>query len=248
MDSLSRSSQYDSANVAPPFYSLFYGLEGQSGYACTYRNKHEGNKEPTSGLGLLTCSLRVCGQWLLSVAQNCKSRINRRFLFPPLLTVAGYCVWVRVKLGSSNLDSYSHWIPSMGRHAADGLDEALGKRGRLPASAKSRWKRAWSYPSLPCQWSIHDPVYRSYTRTCMSQSSSVAAFRIEPWGFEAALYARCCMQISENLSYRHLGEQTSDQCTGTLRVASWMLPACWRTTRVGKEENFYASRREHGIG
>ena len=24
------------------------------------------------------------------------------------------------------LDRYSHWIPSMGRHAADGLDEALG--------------------------------------------------------------------------------------------------------------------------
>jgi hypothetical protein len=42
-----------------------------------------------------------------------------------LPTVAGYCVRVRVKLGSSNLDSYSHWIPSMGRHAADVLDEAL---------------------------------------------------------------------------------------------------------------------------
>ncbi len=25
-----------------------------------------------------------------------------------------------------NLDRYSHWIPSMGRHAADGMDEALG--------------------------------------------------------------------------------------------------------------------------
>ena len=24
------------------------------------------------------------------------------------------------------LDRYSHWIPSMGRHAADGMDEALG--------------------------------------------------------------------------------------------------------------------------
>src|SRR5829696_783043 len=24
------------------------------------------------------------------------------------------------------LDRYSHWIPSMGRHAADGIDEALG--------------------------------------------------------------------------------------------------------------------------
>jgi hypothetical protein len=26
------------------------------------------NKEPTSGLEPLTCSLRVCGQWLLGVA------------------------------------------------------------------------------------------------------------------------------------------------------------------------------------
>jgi hypothetical protein len=24
------------------------------------------------------------------------------------------------------LDRYSHWIPRMGRHAADGMDEALG--------------------------------------------------------------------------------------------------------------------------
>ena len=24
------------------------------------------------------------------------------------------------------LDRYSHWIPTMGRHAADGMDEALG--------------------------------------------------------------------------------------------------------------------------
>jgi len=24
------------------------------------------------------------------------------------------------------LDRYSHWIASMGRHAADGMDEALG--------------------------------------------------------------------------------------------------------------------------
>ena len=27
---------------------------------------------------------------------------------------------------SMTLDRYSHWIPSMGRHAADGMDEALG--------------------------------------------------------------------------------------------------------------------------
>ena len=44
--------------------------------------------------------LRVCGQGLLRVAQLCKSRISKRFLFPHLPTVAGHCVRVRVKLGS----------------------------------------------------------------------------------------------------------------------------------------------------
>jgi hypothetical protein len=31
-------------------------------------------------------------------------------------------------------------------------------------------------------------------------------------------------------------------------VASWMVPTCWGKARVGKEENFYVGRREHGIG
>jgi hypothetical protein len=35
-------------------------------------------------------------------------------------------VRVRVKLGSSVLDSYSHWIPSIGWNTAKGMDEALG--------------------------------------------------------------------------------------------------------------------------
>src|SRR5215203_3569803 len=117
MDSLSRLSQYDSANVAPPFYSLFCGLEGQSGYACTYRSIYEENKGPTSGLEPLTCSLRVCGQWLLGVARVCKSRISKRFSVP---CVAHYCVRVRVKLGSSILDRYSRCTPSMGRNTAEG--------------------------------------------------------------------------------------------------------------------------------
>jgi integrase len=37
---------------------------------------------------------------------------------------------VQQRLGHASitmtLDRYSHWIPSMGRHAADGMDEALG--------------------------------------------------------------------------------------------------------------------------
>jgi hypothetical protein len=45
-------------------------------------------REPTSGLEPLTCSLRVCGQWLLSVAQACKSLIGEGFSIP---SIARYC-------------------------------------------------------------------------------------------------------------------------------------------------------------
>jgi hypothetical protein len=45
-------------------------------------------REPTSGLEPLTCSLRVCGQWLLRVARACKFRISKPFLVPWL---ARYC-------------------------------------------------------------------------------------------------------------------------------------------------------------
>jgi hypothetical protein len=79
----------------------------------------------------------------------------RRFLFSGLPCVAPYCapggirvvstehgcftillargthpkyVWYRARNASiePTLDRYSHWIPCMGRHAADGMDEALG--------------------------------------------------------------------------------------------------------------------------
>jgi hypothetical protein len=40
------------------------------------------HREPTSGLEPLTCSLRVCGQWLLGVAGVCKSRIDKGFSVP----------------------------------------------------------------------------------------------------------------------------------------------------------------------
>jgi hypothetical protein len=46
------------------------------------------NREPTSGLEPLSCSLRVCGQWLLSVAGVCISRITTRFFVP---SIAYYC-------------------------------------------------------------------------------------------------------------------------------------------------------------
>jgi hypothetical protein len=44
--------------------------------------------EPTSGLEPLTCSLRVCGQWLLNVARVCKSRLDKGFSVP---SIAHYC-------------------------------------------------------------------------------------------------------------------------------------------------------------
>jgi hypothetical protein len=39
------------------------------------------NKEPTSGLEPLTCSLRVIHQALQGVAQGCKCRISKPFTF-----------------------------------------------------------------------------------------------------------------------------------------------------------------------
>ena len=47
-----------------------------------------GRGEPTSGLEPLTCSLRVCGQWLPSVARACESRINKGFF---VLCLAHHC-------------------------------------------------------------------------------------------------------------------------------------------------------------
>jgi hypothetical protein len=42
------------------------------------------HREPTSGLEPLTCSLRVCGKWLLSVAQPCNSRLGKGVSVPCL--------------------------------------------------------------------------------------------------------------------------------------------------------------------
>jgi hypothetical protein len=53
------------------------------------------------------CSLRVCGQWLLSVAGVCKFRISKRF---SVLSIARHCRalrQVRVKLGSRNVGQVS---------------------------------------------------------------------------------------------------------------------------------------------
>ena len=60
--------------------------------------------------------------------QECDRGLGKGFCCSLYCThaIAEYCVQVRVKLGSSILDSYSRWIPPMGRTTADGMDEALG--------------------------------------------------------------------------------------------------------------------------
>jgi hypothetical protein len=60
------------------------------------------NKEPTSGLEPLTCSLRVIGQALLGAAWGCKSPISRRL---SLLRVAGCCTVLRSRWYRSGINS-----------------------------------------------------------------------------------------------------------------------------------------------
>jgi hypothetical protein len=49
-------------------------------------------REPTSGLEPLSCSLRVCGQWLLGVAGVCKFGISKGFSVP---CIAHHCRMLR---------------------------------------------------------------------------------------------------------------------------------------------------------
>jgi integrase len=55
---------------------------------------------------------------------------QRRSSFTILLTRSTHPKYVQHLAGQASiqltLDRYSHWMPSMGRHAAEGMDEALG--------------------------------------------------------------------------------------------------------------------------
>src|SRR5215203_5251428 len=62
-------------------------------------------REPTSGLEPLTCSLRVCGQWLLRVARVCKYRIGIGFSVP------GSATWNRGQAASSASSSHFGFRP-----------------------------------------------------------------------------------------------------------------------------------------
>jgi hypothetical protein len=59
------------------------------------------NKEPTSGLEPLTCSLRVIGQALQGCAGDCKYRISKGLSFPCL---AGCCTVLRSRWYQSGIN------------------------------------------------------------------------------------------------------------------------------------------------
>jgi hypothetical protein len=124
------------------------------------------DRRPTSGLEPLTYSLRVISQVLQGIAEGCKTRISRRLSllrFAACCTVLRsrwYQSGVNRSIAASQscslahasevrpaprrhtsiksaLDHYSHWMPSMGRDTADGMNEALGWRPALAHSFSS---------------------------------------------------------------------------------------------------------------
>ena len=66
-----------------------------------FRLDNRQKSEPTSGLEPLTCSLRVINQALLGCAEDCRSRISRRF---PLLRVAECCTVLRSRWYQSGIN------------------------------------------------------------------------------------------------------------------------------------------------
>ena len=118
------------------------------------------NSEPTSGLEPLSCSLRVIIQALQELARACKSRISKQVSLLWLATCCTVLRsrWYQSGINSGNscfailpirrthlkyaqhltghasiqltLDRYSHWMPTMGRHTASAMDEALDEADR----------------------------------------------------------------------------------------------------------------------
>jgi hypothetical protein len=73
--------------------------------------------------GLLSVAPRIAfpvvSEWYQKATGDASRPLyNERSFFT--FTVPG------VRGDASSLDRYSHWIASMGRHAAEGMDEALG--------------------------------------------------------------------------------------------------------------------------
>jgi hypothetical protein len=109
----------------------------------------ESRRADSNRLPLL--QLRVITRALQGYARGCKSRIDKPVSF---LSFARCCTVLRSRWyqkatddasrplydersfftftvpgergEASSLDGYSHWIPTMGRHATEGMDEALG--------------------------------------------------------------------------------------------------------------------------
>jgi hypothetical protein len=73
-------------------YLLLTKPSTRTSWECRFYRFCRKNREPTSGLEPLTCSLRVIGHVLQGCAGDCKCRIFKRFPFSGLLSVAPYCV------------------------------------------------------------------------------------------------------------------------------------------------------------
>ena len=141
------------------------------GSLAIYRRK----AQLTSGLEPPTCSLRVSGHGLLTVAGACNSCIGKGFLLPVLLAIAACCVWVRVKLGPSGVGvpvlaclvpcrcrSVAHtlWLGPVGEcgtgrthptTSLGGLDAQYGQPCSSFRGARMAVRRGTHSPSPSCQ-------------------------------------------------------------------------------------------------
>ena len=147
---------------------------------------HTRNREPTSGLEPLTCSLRVSGRRLLGVAESCNSRIDKGFVFPVLPIITRCCVRVRGKLGS--IGNRSSWItrrrfprrPDVAdaRRSAEPTRRNLDERPPHPSALPRPIQRS----GYPCRASICSvdhhardrcgAVFRSYRTGAMHNPAS----------------------------------------------------------------------------
>src|SRR5215207_9330639 len=78
--------------------------------------------------------------------RTCSILLLSRSTQPTLVQYLRRCVSLTVPL-----DRYSHWIPSMGRHAASAMDDALEDRDAAPKT-RGKQPRACRAPALVYKW------------------------------------------------------------------------------------------------
>ncbi len=64
-------------------------------------------------------ALPVVSEWYQKATADASTLLSNERSFYTLTVL-------RVRGNASSLDRYSHWIPSMGRHAAEEMDKAVG--------------------------------------------------------------------------------------------------------------------------